>query len=85
MKLEEFCDFPENAVDCLSWKLSLGFEFMALIWSMHHAMSEKLDAVHDDVAQHAGAPKSADHSECQLLCLFFGVFFRLVCCLSASI
>lgn len=60
LKLNEFYNLPENALNYLSQKLLLGLKLMTLIWSMGQAMLDKLDAVHTDVARHVGALKSND-------------------------
>lgn len=57
-KLGEFYNLPKDAIDCLSCKLSIGLELMALIMKMHHSVLDKLDSVHDNVAWHVGALNS---------------------------
>lgn len=55
LKQGEFYDFPKNVVDCLSWMLSIGLELKTLIWQMCCLVSDKFDAIYNDVAQHIGA------------------------------
>lgn len=54
-KLNEFYNLPENAVNYTREKLSVGLEFMALIWKIWYALFDKLYLVYDDVAMHIGA------------------------------